>query len=193
MAERERISAELARLSVVDKPVRDGEAAVAAIDREVADLDASERATWLAWAAAPDGEAPALKTAERRAFAQRRAEVGGRSRRCPRRRCCCSAAPLGVEHRTHADRPRNVSREGLRNASIEGIRLNGEAHEIIEQIGTRFRAFLRFVPRCLRRRRQGECRRETLETRAHTRRREDRQSAVAERQLRRRNAQQACR
>jgi hypothetical protein len=132
-AERERISAELGRLAVVDTPVRDGEAAVAAIDREVAALDADERATWLAWGAAPDGEPPALRISERRALAQRRAESAADLDAA--RVAAAAVAPRRTALNIELTRiGREMFRARLAECLAEGIRLNGEAHAIIEQI-----------------------------------------------------------
>jgi hypothetical protein len=132
-AERERISAELARLAVVDKPVGEAEAAIAVVDQEVSALDAAERAAWLAWAAEPDGEAPALRTTERRALAQRRAESAADLDAT--RLAAAAIAPRRVALNVELTRiGRDIFRRRLAECIDEGSRLNGEAHQVVEQI-----------------------------------------------------------
>jgi hypothetical protein len=61
LAERKRVSDELARLAAIDEPVRAAEAAVAAIDRAIATLDAGERDRSQEWAASGLGAPPEPK------------------------------------------------------------------------------------------------------------------------------------
>jgi hypothetical protein len=132
-AERERISTELTRLAIVDKPVAEAEAAVAAIDREVAALDAFERAAWLAWAGAPDGEAPELKTPERSAFAKCRAEAAANLDAA--RIASAAVTPRRTALNIELSRiGRDIFRAMLTDCIGEAVQLNSEAHAIVEKI-----------------------------------------------------------
>jgi hypothetical protein len=65
LAERSRVIAELGCLSAIDSPVREAEAAVAAIDRATAILDSDERSRFEEWAAGGGiGAPPASRNSE---------------------------------------------------------------------------------------------------------------------------------
>lgn len=63
--ERRNVLAELARLDVLNEPVREAEAALGAVDRAIAALDAEERAEMETWARSGDGSPPAPRNVER--------------------------------------------------------------------------------------------------------------------------------
>ena len=73
--ERAAILSELERLNVLNGPVNDAEAALAALDRAIATLDQDERARSEAWAKNGVGSPPEPKTAERRDMVRRRSEL----------------------------------------------------------------------------------------------------------------------
>lgn len=133
LVERERIANELQRLGIVDAPVVAAEALVAAVDRDTAALNSAEREVWLAWAAKPDGNAPAPKKDERRALAMRRAEAAGDLDSA--RVAAAAIAPRRTQLNAELNRiGRELFLRKIRQAVDEGIRLNAEAHAIVEQI-----------------------------------------------------------
>jgi hypothetical protein len=131
--ERDRIVNELQRLSVVDAPVIAAEAVVAEVDRDTAALAAAERDAWQKWAETPDGNALAPKKDERRALAMRRAEAAGDLDSA--RVAAAAIAPRRTLLNAELNRiGRELFLRKIRQAVDEGIRLNAEAHAIVEQI-----------------------------------------------------------
>jgi hypothetical protein len=130
---RDHIVNELQRLSVVDAPVTAAEAVVGEVDRDTAALDAAERDAWQKWADTPDGNAPAPKKDERRALAMRRAEAAGDLDSA--RVAAAAIAPRRTQLNAELNRiGRELFLRKIRQAVDEGIRLNAEAHAIVEQI-----------------------------------------------------------
>lgn len=129
LAERKRVSEELARLAAIDVPVREAEAAVAAVDRAIATLDADERDRSQEWAASGLGAPPEPKTAERRGLVQRRVELESdvaaarnRANAVAPRRTALNVELRQIDHMVFAEK--------LRGAIKEARQLDDEAHEI---------------------------------------------------------------
>jgi hypothetical protein len=132
LAERKRVSEELARLAAIDEPVRMAEAALNAVDRAIDGLDAEQRDRAQEWAASGTGELPESKTAERRSLVARRAEL--QSDLDSARNRVSAIAPR--RHDLHVELNR-IARENfllkVRKAISEGQRLHDEAHSIVQQ------------------------------------------------------------
>jgi hypothetical protein len=129
LEERKRVSEELARLSAIDEPVRAAEAAIGAIDRAIATLDAEERAHSEAWATSGGQEPPEPRNAERAGLVKRRIELQSdldsarnRGAAVAPRRTVLNGEIRRVEHLIFAAK--------LRGALEEARRLDAEAHEL---------------------------------------------------------------
>ncbi len=130
LAERAAILAELERLSAIDTPVREAEAAVAAIDRAIATLDSDERCRFEEWAAGGGiGAPPASRNAERAGLVRRRLELQSdvdsainRAAAVAPRRVTLNGELRRIDHTVFAEK--------LRGAIKEARRLDAEAHEM---------------------------------------------------------------
>jgi hypothetical protein len=128
--ERERILAELERLSAIDAPVREAEAAVGAIDRAIATLDSDERSRFEEWAAGGGiGAPPASRNTERAGLVRRRLELQSDVDSAHNR--AAAVAPHRVTLNGELRRIAHmVFAEKLRVAIKEARRLEAEAHEM---------------------------------------------------------------
>jgi hypothetical protein len=129
LAERSRIVAELERLRAIDGPVREAEAAVAAVDRAISTLDQAERARTEDWAASGVGDPPSPRNAERAGLVRRRLELqsdveGARNRATAvaPRRTALNGELRRIDHQLFAEK--------LRSAIEEARRLDAHAHEL---------------------------------------------------------------
>jgi hypothetical protein len=130
VAERKRVSDELARLAAIDAPVREAEAAVGGIDRAISTLDSDDRSCFEEWATGGGvGAPPASRNIERAGLVRRRLELQSdvdsarnRSAAVAPRRVTLNGELRRIDHMIFAEK--------LRGAVKEAHRLDAEAHEM---------------------------------------------------------------
>jgi hypothetical protein len=133
LAERKRVSEELARLAAIYEPVREAEAAVAAIDRAILMLDQAERARTEDWAQSGVGDPPEPRNSERVGLVKRRLELQSnvdaahnRAAAVVPRQTTLNGEIRRIEHLIFAAK--------LRGALEEARRLDAEAHEFARKM-----------------------------------------------------------
>jgi hypothetical protein len=133
LAERQRVIAELERLSAIDAQVGEAESAVATIDRAIATLDTEERSGAEAWAKGGVGEPPSPRNAERAGLVKRRLELQSdvdsahnRVGATMPRRTELNAELRRLDHLLFAEK--------LHAALEEARHLDARAHELAEEM-----------------------------------------------------------